>query len=137
MSSFIQLTLSIGKIYKLLPIFDAINLFSLRPFLIECSVGCLWLLILIDCSTIYLEVSLWWKSLRFLVTHSIGHESKRTVCQGFHPSDCDNPRCNYPFHSNQQTIKGIPTMEIPRRQLWFIEMNATDIGIVMSPHFVS
>lgn len=52
-----QILVSVTKIYKVILLTDVLDLNDLRPVLIECTVVCSMLLVLLDSYTIYIEVS--------------------------------------------------------------------------------
>lgn len=52
-----QIFVSVTKIYKVILLTDVLDLNDLRPVLIECTIVCSMLLVLLDSYTIYIEVS--------------------------------------------------------------------------------
>lgn len=53
-----QILVSVTRIYKVILLTDVLDLSDLRPVLIECTIVCAMLLVLLDSYTIYVEVSL-------------------------------------------------------------------------------
>lgn len=52
-----QIFVFVAKIYKVILLTDSLDLNDLRPILIQCTIVCLMLLVLLDSYTVYVEVS--------------------------------------------------------------------------------